>query len=795
MAAHSVDRLSQRSWLWNRLKAFLFKHYAERFLFSFCLHLPLVAIFTFVTAVATQTIGEGFGLGLLLEHEDPGRQFFGGMFIAFLFGDCLVLGYVFDGREVRHPDTTPHKQPPARSFLGYSASVVISYCVTAILVYGFYSFLQSRIRQVSPGTADSQADFPAIVWAGAIAAFFLIVWAVALPDWSPIRQVLDSNREWIGQTIDHYRRKGWLREGASVTLRLIQQFITPCLLFIIFTIIFVALRQLLWNYAYSPVVISFYFLYLLLSAYGLLYYIHPRLIPLLLLIGTLVIGLGGLPLHKYRLSDLTQRYKTTLKPPYNNLQKPLEAQEAAEDPDIAANPEGKLIAIDEVQFRQKGEPRKPLVVVVASGGGLRAAAWTFAMLERLEGELRSTNASEADIYLPRHLRIISGASGGLLGAAYYVATVPDPNKESFDAKSRTTSFEGKYEKLTRDSLTPILDEMLFFDFPAMFSPWYQDSDRGIELEKVWHHNLNNALNINFANLKAGELAGWRPSIIFSPMMIEDGRRLFISNLDLQRVVRNAGNVLENNSQTYSFEGIEFFRRFRNAPLKLSTAARLSASFPFFSPAVVLPTRPRRRVVDAGYYDNYGVSVAASYLFSTTHLEWIEEHVSGILLIQIRDGLSQNERTMGKSLSDNEEPPPNQLSLALEELTSPIEGVLSARVSTASYRNDGMLEVLSNYFKQYEARNESIDPKSSFFFTTVTFEYPGTASLSWYLTRMERANIRAAAGLSKIDGWPEAHLTGEQEKAKIQIDNDIKAIKTWWTNRRENAEEASHSGDG
>ncbi|HKO90053.1 MAG TPA: hypothetical protein VJU61_02810, partial [Polyangiaceae bacterium] len=39
-----------------------------------------------------------------------------------------------------------------------------------------------------------------------------------------------------------------------------------------------------------------------------------------------------------------------------------------------------------------------------------------------------------------------------------------------------------------------------------------------------------------------------------------------------------------------------------------TAARLSAAFPYVSPAAVLPTQPRRRVVDAGYYDNYGVSI-------------------------------------------------------------------------------------------------------------------------------------------------------------------------------------------
>ena len=113
------------------------------------------------------------------------------------------------------------------------------------------------------------------------------------------------------------------------------------------------------------------------------------------------------------------------------------------------------------------------------------------------------------------------------------------------------------------------------------------------------------------------------------MLIEDGRRLLLSNLDLRWVVRNSGNLLNRDNCSYSREAIQYYERFPEAGkssdsprLKLSTAVRMSASFPFFSPTVCLPTWPRRRVVDAGYYDNYGVSVAASYLFSAHHRDWI-----------------------------------------------------------------------------------------------------------------------------------------------------------------------------
>ena len=41
----------------------------------------------------------------------------------------------------------------------------------------------------------------------------------------------------------------------------------------------------------------------------------------------------------------------------------------------------------------------------------------------------------------------------------------------------------------------------------------------------------------FRELAAGEAEGWRPSLVFSPMLLEDGRRLLISNLDLAHYSR------------------------------------------------------------------------------------------------------------------------------------------------------------------------------------------------------------------------------------------------------------------
>ena len=140
----------------------------------------------------------------------------------------------------------------------------------------------------------------------------------------------------------------------------------------------------------------------------------------------------------------------------------------------------------------------------------------------------------------------------------------------------------------------------------------------------------------------------------------------------------------------------------------------------------LPTKPRRRVVDAGYFDNYGVSLAASVLFSKKNTDWIKENVSKVVLVQIRDGQSDDERQL-RVIPDAKRAKGvgSLVSRSLEEITSPLEGLTNARVGTSSFRNDGLLELLSVYFEQVRNEPESGQlPQANRFFTVVNFEFPG-----------------------------------------------------------------------
>ena len=150
-------------------------------------------------------------------------------------------------------------------------------------------------------------------------------------------------------------------------------------------------------------------------------------------------------------------------------------------------------------------------------------------------------------------------------------------------------------------------------------------------------------------------------MVYTPMMVEDGRRMLVSNLDLAFATRNVGGLLiepssrkierpayqgedldlsiHDEDDVFSLSAVEFFRLFPEAhDFRVTTAVRMSASFPWVSPAISLPTLPPRRVVDAGYYDNYGVNLAALWLSKMR--SWLEANTSGVVVIQIRDHVSQ-----------------------------------------------------------------------------------------------------------------------------------------------------------
>jgi hypothetical protein len=353
------------------------------------------------------------------------------------------------------------------------------------------------------------------------------------------------------------------------------------------------------------------------------------------------------------------------------------------------------------------------------------------------------------------------------------ASAPDDDARRLLVKQRNQVLQDLRiaDNLERGALAPVAQYMVLRDVPRVFCPFPYLKDRGWALEQAWSVNLEGALDRTVRSLAKGEWEGWRPSLVFAPVLVEDGRRLLISNLDLDSITRAEGSLYTKSEGIhqglYSLSAVEFFRLFPEADeFKLGTAVRMNASFPYVSPAAALPTQPPRRVVDAGYYDNYGIDVAACWLHENR--DWIEQHASGVLLLQIRDAASQAARTnLGREGASRSRA---WWQRGLQEFTTPLEGTYSALMASMSFRNDEQLRMLSNLFSKAGQNKDRL--------TTVVIECPVQAELNWSLTQAESKAIRAgvAEQLSPDmrDILKEYHPEGEDLQRKNQ--NRLQGVK-------------------
>src|SRR5438034_1240002 len=137
-----------------------------RFL-RFCLHLPLFLTLVLLVASLMGRLGGMFGVQLLLRHEDFGRQLFAGLFLAFVTGACLLLGFIFEVRPRRNG--SPGQQrgattevadrlSPAEAeglplaFVKYGFQIVTSVLITSVSFDFLFHLLQVRIRTALPAT-------------------------------------------------------------------------------------------------------------------------------------------------------------------------------------------------------------------------------------------------------------------------------------------------------------------------------------------------------------------------------------------------------------------------------------------------------------------------------------------------------------------------------------------------------------------------------------------------------------------------------------------------------------------
>jgi hypothetical protein len=348
-----------------------------------------------------------------------------------------------------------------------------------------------------------------------------------------------------------------------------------------------------------------------------------------------------------------------------------------------------------------------LVILNHSGGGSRSAYWTMRAIPFAD--------SVCNGRLLQNTVLMTGASGGMLGAAYLRELMLLSKEERVNLNDPRFA-----DNMGKDLLNPVMLSATTGDWFIRYrrlndGQYSYSKDRATALEEQLQRNTEGAFDKRLEDYFLPEQLGDIPLMILSPTIANDGRRLIIG------------------SQPYSFlcaemgkgeliqENVEFARLFREhdaTRLRFSSALRMNATFPYVTPMAMLPSDPAMEVIDAGIRDNYGWKTTYRFIYEMR--EWIESNTSGVVIVQVRD--LPRDKDLGE-----------RSTTLMNKFSAPLGGIYGNLTRTQDYNGDEVLQVLKGDL--------------SVPIETIQFQLEQSrdaqVSLSWHLTRSEKNYIRDA----------------------------------------------------
>jgi len=280
------------------------------------------------------------------------------------------------------------------------------------------------------------------------------------------------------------------------------------------------------------------------------------------------------------------------------------------------------------RWKQKqGEDKPVMVVFNFSGGGVRSAAFAMSVLQQLDSLSHGTIMKKAVL--------ISGASGGMLAAAYFRELA------RLKAAGENVNLQNKkyVNDISKDLLNPIFSSMIARDLlsPAQkFSvgPYRYVKDRGYAFEQKLNDNTHGLLDKNIGFYHAAERDAHIPLMILNSVITRDLRKLMVCTQPLSFMMQ--ATYTDSTSKISGPDAVDFATMFKNENpmnLRFLTALRMNATYPYILPNVWLPSSPVIDVVDAGLRDNYGQETSLRFLH--VFKDWIKKNTRGVLIIQVR----------------------------------------------------------------------------------------------------------------------------------------------------------------
>jgi hypothetical protein len=440
------------------------------------------------------------------------------------------------------------------------------------------------------------------------------------------------------------------------------------------------------------------------------------------------------------------------------------------------------------------DKEQSLVVVAASGGGIQASGWMAQVLAGLQDP--SLGIGED---FTKAIGLISSTSGGSVGSMFYLDQFENgvlSKDENGLIKQGKNGLTKVVENSTNDWLNSVGWGLAFPDlFRAIGLPfvvnWFSEDhkylDRGYALEKNWQKTLTlgNKKSPTLDDRHEQILAGETPIAVYNTTLVENGRPFYVSSMKFVEGTM-ANYASESSGKNVDNTALDFKTLYNNCgtngdqpcDLALTTAARLSASFPYVTPMArndrenIIKVKDDKgntltikvkddkgndtdflqnyHIADGGYYDNSGAFTAMNWL--NDFLEYNNSNkdhrinIAKVLILQINafpeDDLKLNQQ--------------GSLGFVVSTI-GPLNTLAGIRDATQIGRNKIFANLLKDRWGNIEIKNFTISfPKKD----TNGNDY--NPPLSWRLTERQKMNL--------VEAW----------NTNAEIRETVKNMKTFWT---------------
>jgi hypothetical protein len=297
------------------------------------------------------------------------------------------------------------------------------------------------------------------------------------------------------------------------------------------------------------------------------------------------------------------------------------------------------------------------------------------------------------------------------------------------------------DQISADNLNPIIFTLLVNDLLIRNQRFeYRGNsylkDRGFAFENQLNLNTHGILDKPLIEYKKPEFEAQIPLLPVTSLVTNDGRKLIISPNSMSFLGTSILGKTGKDEKKQSIDFLRFYAQHDSGNLRFLSALRMSATFPFITPNVQLPSVPVMETMDTGLSDNFGIQDALRFLY--VFKDWVSKNTSGVVLISIRD----SEKVM--------EIPKTEPQRIFEKVFNPLKNIYTNWDNVQTIQN----EVLFNYMTE----------SMPFPLERVEFEYAPNqmqvqeltgaqkimqrASLNWRLTAREKKSILASINTEK-----------------------------------------------